>query len=378
MTGCPSECSTTVRSRSIDFGRGSSSDAGSRAIRVVEFHPPFPEPGITRGIRRIVAASRPDVIHANGWIAYSCAAALVGTRIPLILSVRDYGYSCAVRNLMHDQRRVCTGPGLAKCLACAGGHYGRAKGVAAVAGVFLGRPLLARRVRAIHSVSGFVESIVLRDLIGSPERKWRPHLVQIPDIAPQPTAGPPVGTVSSASGDDPLPPGPFILFVGQLQRQKGLHVLLEAYERLENRPPLVLIGTVWPDTPSQFPPGITVIREAPHATVLAAWERCLFGVAPSIWPDPLPGVVREAMSRARPVVGSAIGGIADMIDDGATGLLVPPGDVDSLRDAMARLIADPELRERMGAAAQSAVAEFTSDAVAAQFEALYERVVAVR
>src|SRR5262250_1201645 len=40
------------------------------------FHPPFPEPGIAWGLRRLIAQQRPDVVHASGWIAHSCAAAL--------------------------------------------------------------------------------------------------------------------------------------------------------------------------------------------------------------------------------------------------------------------------------------------------------------
>jgi glycosyltransferase involved in cell wall biosynthesis len=216
-------------------------------------------------------------------------------------------------------------------------------------------------------VSRFVESIVARDLVDrTPD--WRPHIRRIPDIAPSPTT---VGAAVDPALLEKLPDRPFILFVGQLQRQKGIHVLLAAYGRLDDPPPLVLIGTVWPETPEQFPEGVTVIREAPHALVLAAWERALFGVAPSLWPDPLPGVVREAMSRGRPVVGSAIGGIVDMIEDGVTGLTVQPGSPEALAAGMTRLVGDEALRERLGTAAKEAVQEFTSDAVAAGFEELY-------
>ena len=88
----------------------------------------------------------------------------------------------------------------------------------------------------------------------------------------------------------------------------------------------MLIGTRWPETPATFPAGVTVLSDVPHGVVMAAWERSLFGVAPSVWPDPLPGVVREAMTRGRAVVATAVGGNPDMIDDGVSGLLVPPGD----------------------------------------------------
>ena len=96
-------------------------------------------------MRTLVRSGGFEVVHANGWIAYSCAAAVLGTRVPLVLSVRDYGYACAVRNLMYRQREICDGPALAKCVSCAGSHYGRAKGAAATAGVLGGRLLLNAR-----------------------------------------------------------------------------------------------------------------------------------------------------------------------------------------------------------------------------------------
>jgi glycosyltransferase involved in cell wall biosynthesis len=66
------------------------------------FHPPFPDPGMVWGLRRLVRRWRPDLVHAHGWIAYSCAAALLGISIPLVVSVRDYGYTCALRTLLHE------------------------------------------------------------------------------------------------------------------------------------------------------------------------------------------------------------------------------------------------------------------------------------
>src|SRR5205823_4680039 len=93
--------------------------------------PPFPDPELTIRLRRLAARFRPDVVHAYGWLAYSCAAAVAGTRTPLLLSARDYGNICAVRTLMQGEAR-CSGPAPRKCLACACEFYGRAKGAAAV------------------------------------------------------------------------------------------------------------------------------------------------------------------------------------------------------------------------------------------------------
>lgn len=333
------------------------------------FHPPFPVPGIVQGLRALINERQPDVVHANGWIAYSCAAALEGRNTPLLISVRDYGYSCAVRSLMERDRRICSGPALAKCLHCAAHRYGIPKALAAVGGVFTGRPLLVRHVRAFHVVSHFVGTIVERDVIGDGDLGWTPRVVRIPDVTPPAEDRDP--TAAGAGLTDGFPAEPFILFVGQLTRHKGIVWLMEAYAKLADPPPLVLIGTRWPDTPKEFPAGVSVIGEVPHEVVLEAWRRCLFGVVPSVWPDPLPGVVREAMSRGKPVIGAAVGGILDMIEDGQTGLLVTPNDIDGLASAMTRLLADARLRTRLGTAALKTVVPLTADTVASRFEELY-------
>src|SRR5581483_6250386 len=66
---------------------------------------------------------------------------------------------------------------------------------------------------------------------------------------------------------------------------------------------------------------------------------------------------REAMAYGRPVVASAVGGLADAVEDGVTGLLVPPGDPAALRAALERLLGDAALRARLGEAARRAAEE---------------------
>jgi glycosyltransferase involved in cell wall biosynthesis len=76
------------------------------------------------------------------------------------------------------------------------------------------------------------------------------------------------------------------------------------------------------------------------------------------------------------VIGSAVGGIVDMIEDGVNGMLVAPDDAIALGDAMARLLAEETLRARLGAAAKPAVAAYTAPFVSERFEALYEGAIA--
>ncbi len=334
-------------------------------------HPPFPDPVTTLGLRHLINTFKPDVVHSHGWISYSAALALMGKKIPLLISARDYGYSCATRTLLYKDQ-LCSGPELDKCLHCASDFYGVPKGPTAVLGVALGRLLLRHKVSGIHDISNFVKLITERALVGGQDRAAKIPEVVIPSFLVTNDDSLNLSSEKLAR----LPKEPFILFVGAFQRRKGLYQLLEAYKRLPMPPPLVLIGTIERDSPTDIPQGVIMLEDFPHSCVMAAWERCMFGVVPSLWPEPLGAVVFEAMSKGKAVIGTTPGGHTDMIVDGETGYLVPPGDVNSLSDAMCNLIENPKLLEQFGKAAKERMKLFTADIALPRFEALYQQLVA--
>jgi glycosyltransferase involved in cell wall biosynthesis len=329
--------------------------------------PPFPDPEAVAALRRLVRETKPDVVHAYGWLAHSAAVALRPRQVPLLLSARDYGNICAVRTLIRKGDALCSGPAPGKCLSCARSAYGAPKGTVAAASVLAAPVLLRRRVTAVHSVSHYVAEQMERFL-----RADNAIERVIPNFH-EDTRGAPVDEDAISR----LPERPFILFVGAFRRIKGIEELLAAHRQLEDPPPLVLVGTRAPDTPEPFPPqGVTVIEDVPHATVMAMWDRALFGVLPTKAPEALGNVVHEAMSKGRAMIGTRPGGQEDMIEDGASGLLVPGGDVDALAAAMARLIADQDLRERLGERARELASAFTPEAVMPQLEELYRDTIA--
>jgi L-malate glycosyltransferase len=88
--------------------------------------------------------------------------------------------------------------------------------------------------------------------------------------------------------------------------------------------------------------------------------------------EAFPNAVLEAMATGLPIVASGVGGILELIDDGVTGLLVPPGDALSLADRLCRLMNDPALASRLGDAARAeALARYSFDRMVAAFESLY-------
>jgi glycosyltransferase involved in cell wall biosynthesis len=133
---------------------------------------------------------------------------------------------------------------------------------------------------------------------------------------------------------------PEVLYAGRLSEEKGVRELAEAARDL----PLVVAGDgpLRPLLPQAlgFVPHDELGRLYGRAAVVACPSRREgFGVA-----------CAEAMAHGRPVVASAVGGLLDLVVDGETGLLVPSRDAKALRAALERLLADGELRRRLGAA----------------------------
>ena len=155
---------------------------------------------------------------------------------------------------------------------------------------------------------------------------------------------------------------PHLLYVGRLSAEKGVLDLVEAARGL----PLRVVGdgplrARVPGAAGFMPPGELGPWYERAAVVVAPSRREGYGV-----------VVREAMAWGRPVVASAVGGLLDAVEDEVTGLRVAPGDVPALRAALERLLAEPALRARLGAAArEKAQRELSFDAAADAMVAAY-------
>src|SRR5205823_8805323 len=128
-------------------------------------------------------------------------------------------------------------------------------------------------------------------------------------------------------------------YVGRLSPEKGVEELIEAARGLPLR--VVGDGPLRVPTAGFVPPGELGPWYERAAVVAAPSRREGYGV-----------VAREAMAWGRPVVATSVGGLPEAIEDGVTGLLVPPGDVGALERALRRLLEDAALRERLGAAAR--------------------------
>jgi glycosyltransferase involved in cell wall biosynthesis len=112
---------------------------------------------------------------------------------------------------------------------------------------------------------------------------------------------------------------------------------------------------------------------------VGAFLACCDAVAVPSRKEASPMALMEAMAAGRPVVASAVGGILDLADDGRTAILVPAGSPHALGKALSRLLRDPQLRRRLGGAAErEAAAHFTARAMAASTNAVYSALLEAR
>lgn len=261
-------------------------------------------------------------------------------------------------------------------------HEAKAAHVAHAVHRLRGRPyLITRRVpnlpkagrwtRAVYRHAARV--VAISTAVSDVLRAWEPQVkpVRIPSAASLQTPDPQRLAVLRLAYPGPLRIGQ----VGALvDHHKGQRVLFEALRLTPAlaQCPVLLIGAGEDeaalrreahDLPQVVFTGF-VDNVADH---LAALDLFVF---PSR-EEGLGSVLIDAMAQGLPIVASRVGGIPELIEDGQTGLLVPPGDAPALAAALTRLVADAELRARLGAAARQAAAAYTPEAMAAAYAALY-------
>lgn len=350
------------------------------------FHPTVPDPGAMAALRRVVQRERPDIVHSHSWLQYSYFPLHHGDRGPAhVVMMHDYGVACPKKTLQHVTRQAagsadgptglaaqpgqpCSGPRLAKCLACVPGQYGALKGAAITTGLRASRILHGRADRYIanskavadgarHALPSHCEIVVIPAMVPN-------DLETLARTTPRPAFLPPEDG--------------YLMFVGALGPHKGVDVLLEARRRMRGRPPLVLIGTPRADTPRLDDPGVVVALNVSSAQVMASWTRASAAVVPSVCNEGLGLVAVEAMLAGRAVVGSDVGGLRDVVQHGVTGLVVPPGDPGALAMALDSLLDDPQARRRLGDAGRLRARQFEAAAVAPRIVEVFEDVLTRR
>ncbi len=296
-------------------------------------------------VARELREHRPDAILAQG--GQETALVLLGrrlARVPPRVLADIHGDPAAPARLYGSPARKALAP-LADLLARQG----------------------LRRADGVRTISAYTSGLV-RELGREPTAEFAAFMDLEPFLATDPV---------------PLPDRPTALFVGVLERYKAVDVLAEAWRLAAPRVPGAMLHLVGRGTLHEVASGLAAelpeqVRWDESLTtpeVALALDDATTLVLPSR-SEGLGRVVVEAFCRGRAVVGSRVGGIPDLVRDGESGLLVPPGDAGALADALVQMLTDSAVAERLGTAARAAVEPWlaTPEEYARQVRELVEAV----
>ena len=326
-------------------------------------------PSAYRALARVVDEVRPDVAHVHHVferLTLAVLDALQRRGVPTVMTLHDYKPVCPNFRLFTEG---------APCTRCLSGGYwqvvrhrclegSRWRSVAAAVDAY------AARARGVYDrVDRFVApSAFLRDRVaegGLPADRV--------EVLPNPVVA---GSPRPARAEPPA-----VLYASRLVAEKGVHTLLDAAARLPAgvRVRLAGSGRLEPAVRARVATEglpVDVLGAVPPSRVAAELRAAAVAVLPALWWENCPMAVLEAAAGGVPMVASAVGGVPELVDDGRTGLLVPPGDAAALAGALTRLLSDPAEADRMGRAGWARVrARHDPAAHVAALVEVYRRVV---
>lgn len=288
---------------------------GQSLLRRVLFHGRDLTAGApAAAVRRVIAEWRPDVVHSHVVTGMSARVLAVPARlrVPHVHTLHDYWLLCVRSGLIRREGRICEHD----CRKCTVVSALRRVGVRNGGPHLVVAP--SRAVAEEHLSRGWFRGRV----------RVIPHPVD-----PKPTEQRrPRGTRASVRFG----------FLGALTVEKGIPQLLEAFAHVRRQLSAeMLVAGTGPLAPRVEGAGIRYLGWLDATEKQRFWNAIDCLVVPSVWREPAPLVVNEAAERGVPVIASAVGGIPEMVADSCRELLIPPGDVMALVEAMLRFANGP-------------------------------------
>lgn len=319
-----------------------------------------------RGMAAALRDLRPDVVHCHNiyhQLSPSILFPVHRAGIPCVMTLHDYKLACPNYQLL-DHGSICE--------ACVGGGTWHATARRCKDGSLTASALLSlesgvhRLARAYDKVdlfispSHFLADVMRRAGVADDRLRVVPNYADLQQFQPAPVGG------------------TELLFVGRLSHEKGVDVLVDAVGMMPEGTRLSIAG----DGPQRAALAQRADRVAPgrvtfHGRVDGGRVRELLAsaavsVVPSRWHENQPMTILESFAMSVPVVVTNLGGMPELVRDGAEGLVVPPDDATALAGALSRLLEDPEKRRLMGEQARArVVAEFGIDRHLARIDEVY-------
>jgi glycosyltransferase involved in cell wall biosynthesis len=326
---------------------------GGRRSRATVFLSTFLSGRDVAAFRSILNREQPDIVHLQHLMGVPLAFVdlLVERGIPYVITLHDYWYGCANAQLLTNyDSRVCSGPdarfiNCGRCLLARGGLGMLDPAAPLVA------PLMARRYHLLQGIFRGADSVLASTVFVREAYAGMGFQADQVDILP---LGIEVtdGQIASAQAERDRRPatGPFrIGYVGGISPQKGVHCLIEAVNGLPDGVELLVYGDM-----SAFPDYLSSLqRLATHGGVefkgavsrSSLWP--VLGnldvlVVPTLWYETYSLIVQESYAAGLPVIASRIGVMPEVVSDGVSGLLFPPGDAPALRQVLLDVMNHPD------------------------------------
>lgn len=297
-----------------------------------------------RRVGAAIIAHRPQVMHVHNTFpaaSPSVYGAAVAHRLPVIQTLHNYRFVCPSATVFRDGHACtdCVGrsiPWPSVVHACVRGSHAQSAVAAATLTVHRARGTFTRGISCYVALTAFQRELMIDG--GLPANRIR----VIPNFL-EPDPG--IGTESRKD----------VLFVGRLAKEKGISALLRAAEAVPGFVRLIGAGPLASDVERADAAGkVAYLGPLTHPSVIGEIRRATALILPSIWFEGFPLVVLEAFASGTPVIASRIGSLAELIDDGMTGLLANPNDAVDLAAKIQQAISQPEEMRRMGLNARRA------------------------
>ena len=291
----------------------------------------------------LIQQTHPDLVHCHN-IYHQLTPSIIGAAkkqgVPVVLTLHDYKPVCPTYNRLRDDQ---------PCSDCLDGDFSHVLRHRCADGS-LGKSALLYAEAVVQRLMGNYENV---DAFIAPSRYMQQSIAhRVPDDRIKLLYnGIDTNEVRGSGADDG-----YVLFLGRLVREKGVETLLKAHERSTAGWRLAIAGTgpLGDELMAKYNPSNFVGYLAGDA-LKAMIDRAAVVVVPSEWYENCPMSVLEAMAYGKPVVGSRMGGIPELVEDGKTGFLFDAGNVSELTAVLDRLMASAELRKQMGMAGRQRV-----------------------
>lgn len=327
--------------------------------------------------QRVLRELKPALVHFhNFWLlTFGLLFAAKRAHIPVCLSVYDYWYFCPLSTLFDYRGRVCRRFHGLHCLSCLPKKF-----------LFLQGILLLFRKKLFDFFLEKVDNFVV--LSKSSATILKSYGIRENKISIVPLSLP--GDFEKKDLNFPIERNS-VLFVGWLQKRKGLHLLLEAMQLVwkrigEARLHIVVQEVKWEEDYKReifsmlgtFPPDrySFLSGQRNREEIEKLIRKANVVVVPEQWENMSPIIVIEAMFLGKPIVASRIGGIPEFIEDGKEGLLADYCDANDFADKIIRILENTEQAKMMGLRAKEKVRNLCrEDTISETLTVVYEKIV---